>query len=45
MLTAQKRIEIVRNLLDSQDYALISDKELEKLGSYILHGDPYFKSM
>ena len=44
MLTAQKRIEIVRNLLDSQDYALISEKELEKLASYILNGDPYFKA-
>ena len=45
MLTAHERIEIVRNLLDSQDYALISEKELEKLGTYILNGDPYFKSM
>ena len=45
MLTARERIKIVRNLLDSQDYALISEKELEKLGSYILNGDPYFKSM
>lgn len=44
MLTAEKRIEIVRNLLDSQDYALISEKELEKLASYILNGDPYFKA-
>lgn len=44
MLTARERIKVVRNLLDSQDYALMSEKELEKLASYILNGDPYFKA-